>query len=194
VEEALWTDRYRYSRSGALRFIERRYPEEGEGGEQRRETASFPRLPGRRELSRLVSPYSAFSSEFLRDIMNLGASVEFTTDERGRILTETRRNGEGELLGTLTNVWTGERLSSVSWEAQGEIRRIEFAYNQDGDRTGEKNYRNGVLERSVDSAENRDVEDLYRNGVPVLRAVWEDGRKISEEALGGGTGRSEASN
>jgi hypothetical protein len=123
------------------------------------------------------------------DISAIGAAVEFTTDERGRILTETRRDEEGEVLGTLTNVWTGERLSSVSWETGQEIRRIEFEYDPDGNRTGEKNFRDGVLERSVSSEGNRDVEELYLNGRPVLRAVWEDGRKVSEEPVRPDTGR-----
>ncbi|MDR1178359.1 MAG: hypothetical protein LBK64_05990, partial [Spirochaetaceae bacterium] len=189
IEEVLWTDVYRYSRSSALRSIERRYPEGMDGEERRNETAFFPGLPGQRAASRLVSPYSAFSSEFLMDILSIGAAVEFTTDERGRILTETRRDEEGEVLGTLTNVWTGDRLSSVSWETVHEIRRIEFEYDPDGNRTGERNYRDGVLERSVSSEGNRDVEELYLNGLPVLRAVWEDGRKVSEETLKPETGR-----
>ncbi|MDR0390256.1 MAG: hypothetical protein LBH73_09300 [Spirochaetaceae bacterium] len=184
VEEALWTDLYRYNRASALRSIERRYPPGADGEERQSETAAFPRLPGRHQIARLVSPYSAFSSEFLRDIMGIGASVEFTTDERGRILTETRRDEDGEILGTLSHIWTGDRLSSVSWETEDEKRRVEFEYNSDGDRTAEKNYRNDVLERSVTSEGNRDIEDLYLDGVPVLRAVWEDGRKISEELIG----------
>ncbi|MDR1210965.1 MAG: hypothetical protein LBK40_01905, partial [Spirochaetaceae bacterium] len=68
IEEVLWTDVYRYSRSSALRSIERRYPEGMDGEEQRNETAFFPGSQARRAASRLVSPYSAFSSEFLMDI------------------------------------------------------------------------------------------------------------------------------
>jgi hypothetical protein len=186
IEEALWTDIYRYNRASSLRSIERQYPGK-DGEEQRSEVAAFPRLSGRRAVSRLVRPYSAFSSEFFRDIMALDAVVEFTTDERGRILTETYLDEEGKVLGTITNVWAGERLGSVNWEAEHETRLIEFGYDANGDRASEKNYRNGVLERSVTSEGNRDVEDLYLNGVPVLRAIWEDGRKISEEAIRPGT-------
>jgi antitoxin component YwqK of YwqJK toxin-antitoxin module len=181
VEEALWTDTYRYNRASALRSIERSYP--GDSPEPELSVVAFPRLPGRREVTRLVSPAGYISSEFFRDIMALGGTPEFTTDERGRILTETRLDEDGEILGTFTNVWNGEQLSSVSWETEGEKRRIEFEYNPQGDRITERNYRNDILERTVQSSGNRDMEELYLNGIPVLRAVWEDGRKVSEEPL-----------
>jgi hypothetical protein len=190
IEEALWTDTYRYTRGSALRSIERSYPDDGGGRE--RELAVFPRLSGRRAMTRFVSPAGAFSSEFFRDLMTLGGTPEFTTDARGRILTETRLDDSGEVLGTFTSVWNGEQLASVSWETETETRRIEFEYNAQGDRLSERNYRNGILERTVQSGGNRDVEELYLNGTPVLRAVWENGRKISEEALRTGSGAPKA--
>jgi hypothetical protein len=197
IEEVLWTDIYRYTRASALRSIERSYPPDSEGLKPENALALFPRLPGRREVSPLVGPAVSFSSEFFQDI-SPGTSSEFTTDARGRILTETRLGEDGTILGTFTNVWTGEHLASVHWEAETETRRIEFEYNAQGDRVSERNYRNDILVRSVESSGTRDVEELYFRGRPVLRAVWENGRKISEEPLrsgraGMGTGLSEQS-
>jgi len=44
----------------------------------------------------------------------------------------------------------------------------------------EKNLKNGVLERVVLIDGETEIEELYMNNAVVLRAVWEDGRKISE--------------
>jgi hypothetical protein len=37
---------------------------------------------------------------------------------------------------------------------------------------------------------SREVEELYMNGEVMLRALWEDGRKISEERVRRGSGTS----
>jgi hypothetical protein len=47
----------------------------------------------------------------------------------------------------------------------------------------EKNYRNGMLEREVEVSGDEETETLYLRGEAVLRAVWQDGRKIEEKSL-----------
>jgi hypothetical protein len=115
-----------------------------------------------------------------------GEAVIYTTDERGRVLTETRRDAEGAVVSETRQTWNGDRLVSVVWKSGNNERRTEFEYNQDNDRIMERNYNNDTLERTMqqDSAgTNREIEELYLNGAPMLRAIWEDGRKVSEERL-----------
>jgi hypothetical protein len=184
TEETLWIDYYRYTRSYALRGVERHYlssPEEGQ------ETAfvRFPQLilevgPE----TEFVKPGSVFSSEFFDDvIINSGDRILYTTDDRGRILSEIRRDENDNILGEVINTWSGDRLASVLWKSEMEERLIEYEYNDDGDRIFERNLRNGVLERTVRQEGDREVEELYINDAVVLRAVWEEGRKISEELI-----------
>jgi hypothetical protein len=71
----------------------------------------------------------------------------------------------------------------VLWKSEDEERLIEYEYNGEGDRIFERNFRNSVLERTVRKAGDREVEELYMNGAVVLRTVWEDGRKISDERV-----------
>jgi YD repeat-containing protein len=147
---------------------------------------AFPRLaPGSAgKETGFVNPGLSYGTVFLEDLMiNPGYKVLYTADERGRITGETRQDGEGKTIGVLKNTWSGDRLSSVSWKTDEEERVVEFDYDKEGDRIAERNYRNGVLERTLLRRGDRDVEDLYLNGEVVLRAVWEDGRKISEERM-----------
>ncbi|MDR1597024.1 MAG: hypothetical protein LBR99_04895 [Treponema sp.] len=184
TEETLWIDYYRYTRSYALRGVERHYlssPEEG----QETTFIRFPQLileVGSE--TEFVKPGSVFSSEFFDDvIINSGDRVLYTTDDRGRILSETRRDENDNILGEVINTWSGDRLTSVLWKSETEERLIEYEYNDEGDRIFERNLRNGVLERTVRQEGDREVEELYINDAVVLRAVWEEGRKISEELI-----------
>jgi hypothetical protein len=72
---------------------------------------------------------------------------------------------------------------SVTWNAGDVSGKVEFDYTRNGEPGGERDYRNGVLERKITRDGSREIEELYRNGRPILRAVWEDGRKITEERL-----------
>jgi hypothetical protein len=184
IEEPLWTDYYRYTRSSALRGVERRYlrtPPEG----QEPVFLRFPQLIlGVGAADEFVKPGSVFSSEFFEDvIINSGDRILYTTDAGGRILSEVRRDENDQVLGEVINTWSGDRLASVLWKSETEERLIEYEYNSEGDRILDRNFRDGVLERTVRQEGKREVEDLYMNGAPVLRATWEDGRKVSEERI-----------
>jgi hypothetical protein len=180
------TDYYRYSRSASLRTVERVY-HHPEGDDEERLRLAFPHMIlNAAQDAAFVSPGSAYGSDFFRDIlMEEGSRVVYTLDDRGRILTETRRDEEGNLLGDLRNTWSGDRLIQVRWRSGDDDRLTEYEYDGAGDWTLEQNYRNGILERVVRQEDGREVEELYMNGRIVLRAVWENGRKISEEQVRG---------
>jgi hypothetical protein len=190
TEEPIWTDYYRYTRSYALRGVERRYLHAPAAGQE----AAFFRSPpliikvvGENEF---VNPGSVFSSEFFEDvIINSGDRILYNTDTRGRILSEVRRDENDKVLGEVINTWSGDRLVSVLWKSETEERLIEYEYDREGDRAFERNFRNGVLERTVRQDGKREVEELYMKGVVVLRAIWEDGRKFSEERVTPGKAR-----
>ncbi|MDR1863936.1 MAG: hypothetical protein LBQ67_08450 [Treponema sp.] len=180
------TDSYRYTRSRSLRNIERLYHTAGKIPLK----IPFPSLnPGFSREVVFVNPGIAYSSEFLQDIAALeGESgpvgrIIYTTDSRGRILAEQRLDGEENVLAEIRNTWSGDRLVSVSYTAGEDERLTEYEYDEDGNRILEKNYNKGALERVVRSDKERDVEELFMNNELVLRAVWEEGRKISEERV-----------
>jgi hypothetical protein len=180
----IYSDYYRYTRNYSLRLIERVFPRppENEGGLA---LLRFPRrsLDSERETG-FVSPVPVYGSRFLEDLRaETLQRIVYTTDERGRILTERREDGEGNIVGELRNTWSGDRLSRIVWSADGEERVTEYEYNREGDRIEERNYQNGVLERLVRVRGDREEEELYMDGELVLRAFWEGGRKIREEPV-----------
>ena len=182
--EPVWADFYRYTRSYALRSVERRYlraPVEG----QETVLLRFPQLvTGVAAEHEFIQPGSVFSSEFFDDvIINTGDRILYNTDSRGRILSEVRRDGNDNIIGEVINAWSGDRLVSVTWKSGDEERIIEYEYDAAGDRAVERNLRNGVLERTVRHEGEREIEELYLNGEVALRAVWGEGRKVSEEPV-----------
>jgi hypothetical protein len=179
----VYTDFYRYSRSASLRAVERIYLEGAETPSPVR--LRFPHMildaAADKNFISLNSPYAAnFSGDLF---IGENYRIVYTTDARGRILSETRQDDEGNVIGELTNTWSGERLSAISLQTGEEERLTEYVYNNEGDRIIERNYRNGDLERVVMTEGEREVEELYMNGVVILRAIWEGGRKISEERV-----------
>jgi hypothetical protein len=184
--EEYCTDHYRYSRSASLRSVERAFHRtEADGGPVR---LSFPHMIlGAAKNTDFVHPGSAFGSQFFEDIlMDSGSRVLYTVDERGRILTETRKDEDGNIIGELRNTWSGDRLIAIYWKAGEDERLTEYEYDEAGDRILERNFNRGLLERRVLSQGDQDVEELYMDGQVILRAIWEGGRKISESRIGPG--------
>ena len=131
-----------------------------------------------------MTPYTTYIPEFLSDVYNMkGVTIHYSLDGRGRILTELWESENGDAIGEIRNTWSGDRLDSVLWESPGQERLVEFEYDGKGNRIVERNLRNGVLERSVTSRNGLDTEEIYMNGILILKAVWEDGLKISEERI-----------
>ena len=182
----VFTDLYRYTRSGSLRAIDRTLHAGAE-----RERLSFPRLgPGASLGENLISHGGAHTAEHFVGVQAaFGITISYNLDIRGRILGETWRNEDGEIIGELANTWVGDRLQSALWRAPGDERLTEFDFDDEGYRVAERNFRNGVLERSVTSREGLDIEEVFMNGMLVLRAVWENGIRISEERISPVRGR-----
>jgi hypothetical protein len=183
--EPFCTDYYRYSRFASLRAIERIYHRDGEA-EDNRVREPFPHLvldaARQTEFVRPAPP--PLSSQFFQDVLvSEGDTALYTTDARGRVLTETRHNEEGEIIGELRNTWSGNRLTEVHWIAGEDDRITEYEYNDEGDRILERNINKGVLERVVRTSGDQEIEELYMDGRVILRAIWENGRKISEERV-----------
>ena len=188
-EVLLWTDYYRYSRFYSLRAVDRII--HAAGGESSAAAGipariRFPHyVPGAAEETAFITPGPAYDPGFLRDILT-GSSdrIQYNTDDRGRVLSETRWDAEGGLIGELQNTWSGDRLTAVRWIAGDDERLLEYEYDGAGNRIAERNYTGGVLERTVRREDDRDVEELYMNGKVILWAVWgSDGRKITEERI-----------
>jgi len=177
------TDTYRYNRSYSLRNVERIFHEASD-----------------LEPVRLVFPGrvldAAYDKDFLKEKLTLvseffgelqqvddGFRIVYDTDSKGRVLGETLYNDKDEVVWSLKNTWVGDRISSILKIEGGEKRSIEYEYDASGNRIVERDILNGVLERQVLINGSKETEELYLNGVVVIRAFWEDGRKISEERV-----------
>jgi len=112
-----------------------------------------------------------------------GFSVRYETDVRGRVLTQTMLDENDEIVWEVRNRWDGDRIAAIYRTADGEERLTEFEFDWEGNRVVQREIRNGVLERIVRTYGTTETEELYMDGVLMLRALWEDGRKISEERV-----------
>jgi len=183
-----YTDVYRYARSGALRAIDRSV-HIGEAGFSR---VAFPRIGINVPLGEgFVDKGGAYTSEYFMGVKSPeGVTITFNLDNRNRILGEIWRNENGTVIGELRNNWQGDRLQSVLWKSEDDERLIEYDYDSEGKRTGERNFSKGVLERAVTYRDDGvDVEEIYMGGRVILRALWKNGEKISEERVTPGRAR-----
>jgi hypothetical protein len=178
----LWTDSYRYTRSKSLRSIERVFHTPNTPTE----LLHFPRFEpgGERDLNFVDTPVRN-TSIFLSDVTGSNPpKIDYTFDNKRRVLTETFREEDDTVIGELKNIWEDDHLASVTWTAPGEERRVEYRYDDSGEFIRENNYLNGRLERGVERDGDREIETLYKDNKAVLQAVWIDGRKISEKRIG----------
>ena len=181
------TDRFRYNRSASLRNEERFY----------HETAgmdpvflAFPsRVLDAASNDNFLSDSLSVGSEFLGTVfVSEGFRMLYETDSRGRILTQTMVDGEDEVVWVIANTWVGDRIiSTLKTEGlDGDTpneKLTEYEYDSNGNRIVQRDINNGILERLVRFDGNNETEELYLNGVVVLRAHWENGRKIREERV-----------
>ncbi|GMO47458.1 MAG: hypothetical protein Ta2B_29540 [Termitinemataceae bacterium] len=181
----IWTDSYRYTRTASLRLIERKFhPAKPDDAVQVKQTVKFPRtIPEQiRKEEETEGTSQPIDASFLEDVLlSIPAKIIYKTDSRKRVLTETRIDENGDIIGEVIYTWKGDKLAAVEWRATGDERRVDYTYNSRGERVSEKDYRNGVLERSVVMINGQEIESLYKEEKEILRAVWEEGRKISEK-------------
>jgi hypothetical protein len=180
--QAIYTDNYRYNRSFSLRSVERIYHEQAEAEPVR---LVFPArvLDAALEesfLSEKVTPVLEFFGD---TYAQAGYRMDFVADERGRILTQTLLDTEDQEVWVIKNTWSGDRIVATLKITGEEEMLVEYEYDGEGNRIVERNVRNGVLERLVRSDGQKETEELYMNDVVILRAIWENGRKISEERV-----------
>ena len=181
-----YADFFRYNRSSFLRSVERVFYRERQ-------------ISHSDDSILIVFPYNIMEAakndffiseklnsypEFFGDITaGENERLSSATDERGRIFTQTFYDEEDTVVWFIRNTWLDDRIVSTS-KTQGSVEILaEYEYDSGGNRILERNFRNGALERVVITEGNRDIEQLYINNVPVLQAVWEDGRKISETRI-----------
>jgi hypothetical protein len=180
--KAVYTDNYRYNRAYSLRNIERVYHE-----------SSVPEPVRMNFPGRVLQ--AAADDQFLGDKLSLvtdfmgnffvgeGFRVIYDTDNRGRVLSQTMIDKSNEVVWVLKNTWAGDRIISSLKTEGDDIKLTEYEYNEGGERVVQRDMHNGVLERVVYTKGANETEELYMNGVLVLKAYWEDGRKISEERV-----------
>jgi len=177
-----YIDYYRYNRSYSLRHVERQFFE-----------ASYRQpirltFPGRvLDVLRDDSSFNdklAVNSDFF-GVLNVGEGYRmiYTTDSRGRILTQTMFNNKDEEVWVITNTWSGDRIVSTQKIEGDEIKITEYEYDSEGDRIVQRDLRDGVMERLVLIDGANETEELYLDGKLALKAYWEDGKKVSEERV-----------
>ena len=184
---AVSTDIYSYSRFGSIRAIDRMVHEGGTVLSRH----AFPRIGfsgssagGTGAGNESVFQGMSYTSLFLQNIaVPAGAVISYNVDSRGRILAELWKDEDGEVLGEFVNTWSTERLLSVEWIYGEERRLVEYEYNSSGERIRERNYRSGILERVVSFFPDREIEEIFLDDRVILRAVWEEGRRVSEERI-----------
>jgi hypothetical protein len=196
VETASWTDHYQYTRSASIRSVRRVF--HNGTAVKTMPRISFPPLrPHPERDNTFVRPTALFKSEFLDEALAVEAvsNIVYDVDARGRVLIETHYNEAGNIASTVKNTWAGDRLSHVAWTSFGnydeggengevlEERRIEYEYDQSGNRIFERNFNNNELERTIRKSGNQEIEELYMDGKVVLRATWEGDKKIKEERV-----------
>jgi hypothetical protein len=178
-----YIDLFRYNRSLFLRAVERVF--------YRARVLSLTDEPLRVSLPRNLSDISVTRGlvgerlnsypEFFGEIsVQKNERIVYVTDERSSVLSQTLYDENDNIVWVITNTWSNDRITSTSKKEGDTVSLAEFDYDSGGNRITERNYKNGILERVVYTEGNTDIEELYFNNMVVLRAVWENGRKISE--------------
>lgn len=173
----LWTDRYYYERTGALRRIDRQYTDQTQVPLSVRVSRNPQDTLGAYGADQ--KPPVEASSLAKADV----PSTRYTTDSKGRVVTETRYDPSGQVVEELRNTYKDNRLSVTLRLVGGDSYRREYAYDTAGNRVEERDYHGELLERTLKKMGNQEVEELYINGKSVLRTIWRDGIKISEERI-----------
>jgi len=112
-----------------------------------------------------------------------GTRTETAFDARGRTVSETVYGTDEKKISETRFEWKGERIASRTTERNGVVLVEEYGYDEAGVRIAERDYRNGVLERTVSREGDMENELLYKDGKAVLRATYRDGSLVSEERL-----------
>ena len=181
-----FVDFYRYNRSSFLRAVERVfYTDRQISTADNSVLISFPNniLDAAKNSYFMGEKLNSYPDFFGYIAAEKDSKIIFTTDERGRILTQTLYDDGEDIVWVIRNIWQDDRIVSIEKEEGDTVLLAQYEYDSDGNRILERNLRNGILERLVRTEDSKDIELLYINNVAVLQAVWEDGRKISETRI-----------
>jgi len=183
--KAVYSDSYIYNRSLALRAIERNFYMDMQINLEDTFRIAFPRniMDAARENVQISERLNLYPEFFGEIFIFENSKMVFETDDRGRILGQTLYNNNDEIIWSIRNWWQNERIVSAVKTEKDNILLVEYSYNFSGDRITERNYRNGILERVVRAEDGLEIEELYIDNEIVLRAIWEDGSKISESRV-----------
>jgi hypothetical protein len=175
-----YIDYYRYNRFNYLRGIERIF--HGNGALEAPVIITFPkRIMDSIEKDVFIGEKFNVYPDFFEDVyISEGYKLVSDTDKRGRTLSQTLYDNEDKVIWTIKNTWKDNRIVKTVKTEGDTALTAEFVYNSDGDKILERNYKNGMLERTVSTEGKIEIEELYMDNAVVLRAIWEDGRKISE--------------
>jgi hypothetical protein len=178
----IYTDTYRYNRSLSLRNVERFYQGQVDVEPVR---LLFPSriLEAAANVDFLSEKLTLSSDFFGSHSAGEGFRMVYDTDSRGRILTQTMFDDNDNVVWAVVNTWSGDRITSILQTDGDENKLTEYEYNSDGDRIVQRDIHNGILERVVYTDGQNETEELFMNGVVVLRAYWENGRKTHEERV-----------
>jgi hypothetical protein len=184
----IYTDLFRYNRSSFLRAVERLYLRDMQitlSNEPVRIT--FPgNIMNAAKNDLFINEKLNSYPEFFGDLfVRKNSRMVFATDDRGRILSQILYNNDEEntVIWAIESTWVGERIASIRKTEGDTVLLAEYSYDSKNNRILERNLKDGVLERLVRTEGKTDIEELYMDDVIVLRAVWEDGRKISESRV-----------
>jgi len=181
-----YADFFRYNRSAFLRSVQRVFYKDSKiSSLDDPAVVAFPAgiMAAAREKFSVGERHNSYP-EFFGDIFaEKDSKIVYSTDEKGRILSQTFYDEDEEVIWVIYNTWRNERIVSTLKEEDGSEYLAEYEYDSGGERTLEKNYKNGVLERVVRTEGKTDIEELYLNGKVILQSVWENGRKISETRI-----------
>jgi hypothetical protein len=173
--KAVYADYYRYNRSFSLRNIERVYYE-GSVTEPVRLTFPGRVLEAAADVNFIGEKLSVAADFMGNFFVGEGFRVIYDTDNRGRVISQTMIDKSNEIVWVLKNTWAGDRIVSSLKTEGDDVKLTEYEYNDSGERIVQRDMHNGVLERVVYTKGANETEELYMNGVLVLKAYWEDGR------------------
>jgi len=178
----MYVDNYRYNRSYSLRHVERVYYEEMRLDPVR---LTFPgRVLDAASDRSFFNEKLPFGSDFMGSfLVEEGFRILYETDSRGRILTQTMVDSKNETVWVIKNTWSGDRIIAMVKKEGEDEKLTEYEFDEARDRVVQRDIHNGVLERVVYTEGEKETEELYLDGILVLRAYWEDGKKISEERI-----------
>ena len=135
----------------------------------------------RNQIGERLNEYPGFFGDVL---IERDSRMVYITDERSRIISQTLYDHEDNVLWNISNTWSNDRIVSTVKTEDGIEYIAEYEYNSAGEKIAERNFKNGILERIVRIEGKTEIEELILNDIVVMRAVWEDGRKVSETRTG----------